>query len=58
MKALVTFQLMIFLSLLLTGCVIVDDDCYYETKCSYICDPYGNNCVIDWCRDELICDVY
>ena len=37
------------------GCVVVDDDCYYETKCRYMCDPYGNYCHAEYCWNELVC---
>lgn len=56
------------LSILLTGCVFIDDNCHYETRCSYItrcetvCDSWGYNCtpsdcyeVVDRCWDEYVC---
>jgi hypothetical protein len=52
----------------IAGCVFVDDDCHYETKCtytdhcSYVCDQYGYNCyadechqTVDRCWDEYVC---
>lgn len=56
MKNHLLFIALIVIAALFNGCIIVDDDdCWYETKCSYMCDLYGNNCVVDWCRDELVC---
>jgi hypothetical protein len=56
------------LSLLLTSCIFIDDDCDYERKCNYvthcetICDYYGYNCapdncyeIVDHCWDEYVC---
>lgn len=54
----------------LAGCVFVDGDCHYETRCtytdhcSYVCDQYGYNCftdesdcyqTVDRCWDEYVC---
>lgn len=43
-------------SLFLSGCIVVDDDCHYETRCSYNCDLYGNDCYTDRCWDEWVCE--
>lgn len=53
MKSLI-FLIVLFVTLL-QGCIFVDDDCYYETRCEYLCDRYGHNCFEDYCWDELIC---
>ena len=58
----------IVLAFMLTGCILVDDNCHYETWCNYsercdiICDYYGYNCVTSDCYyektncwDEYIC---
>ena len=57
MKHTILICLFALCSIILTGCVIVDDDCHYETKCSYVCDRYGNNCYYDdYCWDEWVCE--
>ena len=52
----ITVMLFIALCFVLSGCVFIDDDCHYETRCSYVCDIYGHNCVADYCWDERICE--
>lgn len=48
--------ILIFILMLFNSCVFVDDDhCYYEPRCNYVCDKYGNNCTVYDCWDELIC---
>ena len=53
-------------AIILTGCVFIDNDCHYETKCQtwcdyYSCDNYGY-CIDkecwDECWDEYVCDGY
>lgn len=56
MKALGISLFILAVSLFATSCIIVDDDCRYETRCNYICDVYGHNCVADTCWDEWVCE--
>jgi hypothetical protein len=71
MKKIPVLILLSIISILLTSCVFIDDNCYYETRCSYvvycgsICDEFGYNCVqtdcyetVDYCWDEYICRDY
>ena len=65
------FIVLLLVSVILTGCVFIDDNCHYETKCSYVthcetvCDSWGYNCApsncydtVDHCWDEYICSDY
>ena len=50
------FIIFAIIAFTLTGCIVTDNPCFYETvcttKCNYICDRYGYNCVSDYCWDE------
>ena len=65
------FIVLLFVSIILTGCIFIDDNCHYETRCNYVthcetvCDSWGNNCApancydaVDHCWDEYICSDY
>ena len=68
MKHIILSCILILFAMMLTGCVFIDDNCHYETRCSYItkcetvCDAWGYNCmpsdcyeVVDRCWDEYVC---
>jgi hypothetical protein len=58
MKHILLFILFLMCSSLLSSCIYIDDDCHYETRCNYICDAYGYNCVADRCWEEWVCYDY